>query len=450
MTEATQLWTGPGAYEFVHRPNDAPRPQLPLMRPLSALGPQPQTGLVRTELPPLRTAAPADRDADQADRTNHPSAGPDQTADTDRSTPDHAATADAETGQANTDRAPTPREGPGKSSRPVAAWPLLLLAAPAGVATWSGWVGLGERTGFGKVKPLPGVWEDLAINTAITLPIGVEAYAAYALNVWLSHRPMSKNTRRFAKVSSIGSLILGAAGQIAYHLLEVSHAATINAAETKAAKNAAEAVHAPWWITMLVSCLPVLVLGMGAALHHMLRSDAHATPTHQDDQQTAAEQTDTGTAAADADLAQVSGPSATIPDRAADRTTVPDRTDRPTLSATDTSAADSPDREAASVPDRTETNRTPRQQHRRTARPAPATADTHPAGTNSSSIWPVDAAKLADARRAAAELDREDVSLSRRALRSKGVKGENKLLGQLVQILNEEREERARTVMADA
>ena len=33
---------------------------------------------------------------------------------------------------------------------------------------------------------------------------------------------------------------------------------------------------APWAITTLVSCLPVLVLGMGTALAHMLRADADA------------------------------------------------------------------------------------------------------------------------------------------------------------------------------
>jgi hypothetical protein len=33
---------------------------------------------------------------------------------------------------------------------------------------------------------------------------------------------------------------------------------------------------APWAITTVVSCLPVLVLGMGTALAHMLRADAAA------------------------------------------------------------------------------------------------------------------------------------------------------------------------------
>ncbi|ROO50811.1 hypothetical protein EDC02_5669 [Micromonospora sp. Llam0] len=139
---------------------------------------------------------------------------------------------------------------------PVRSWVLLLLAAPAFVAIWSGWVGLGELTGFGVVHPLPGIWDSLAVNTAITLPIGVEAYAAYALRAWLAPDGVPPRARRFAAWSAIGSLVLGAAGQVAYHLME---SAGITAA--------------PWWITTVVSCLPVAVLGMGAALAHLLHTD---------------------------------------------------------------------------------------------------------------------------------------------------------------------------------
>jgi hypothetical protein len=112
-------------------------------------------------------------------------------------------------------------------------------------------------TGFGQVHPLPGIWDSFHLNTAVTLPIGVEAYAAYALRAWLSTGgTVSTPTRRFARWSAVGSLLLGMAGQIAYHLLAQ-----------------ARATHAPWGITTAVSCLPVLVLGMGAALAHLLRRD---------------------------------------------------------------------------------------------------------------------------------------------------------------------------------
>ncbi|MGW4475957.1 hypothetical protein ACWENQ_40345 [Nonomuraea sp. NPDC004354] len=135
---------------------------------------------------------------------------------------------------------------------------LVLLALPAAVATWSGWVGLGEKTGFGMVTPLPGIADGFQINTAITLPIGVETYAAYALGAWLkAGGQVSDTTRTFAKWSAIGSLALGMLGQVAYHLLEIS-------AQAKA----------PDSITAAVSVLPVLVLGMGAALGHLLARDA--------------------------------------------------------------------------------------------------------------------------------------------------------------------------------
>ncbi|WP_246127754.1 ABC transporter permease [Amycolatopsis rhizosphaerae] len=140
------------------------------------------------------------------------------------------------------------------TSQPTKSWPLLLLALPAFVAIWGGWVGLGRLTGFGSIQLLPGIWDGLSINSAITLPIGVETYAAFALRVWLSGSTRSDRAREFAKWSAFGSLGLGMAGQVAYHLMSA-------AADTRA----------PWLITMLVSCLPVIVLGCGAALAHLLR-----------------------------------------------------------------------------------------------------------------------------------------------------------------------------------
>lgn len=144
--------------------------------------------------------------------------------------------------------------------KPFPIWPLWLLASGAFVAVWSGWVGLGGLTGFGVIHPLPGIWDDFTLNTAITLPIGLETYAAYALGAWLSGRAPA-GAKRFAKWSAIGSLTLGAAGQIAFHLLAAPENGT------------------PWGVTMAVACLPVAVLGMGAALAHLMRvrqSDAVA------------------------------------------------------------------------------------------------------------------------------------------------------------------------------
>ncbi|MGN9912108.1 ABC transporter permease [Phytohabitans sp. LJ34] len=143
---------------------------------------------------------------------------------------------------------------PAERRRPV-VWPVLLLAAPAFVAIWAGWVELGKLTGFGKASLLPGIADGVTLDIAITLPIGMETYAAYALWVWLSGRA-PRAARRFAKWSAIVSLAIGAAGQVGYHLMA-----------------AAGWTSAPWPVTALVACLPVAVLGMGAALAHLMRAD---------------------------------------------------------------------------------------------------------------------------------------------------------------------------------
>jgi hypothetical protein len=145
----------------------------------------------------------------------------------------------------------------------VRSWPLLVLAVPAAAEVWSGWVGIAKMTGFGQVPLLPGIWSALHLDTTVTLPIGVEAYAAYALRAWLAAGPwISTRTRKFARWSAICSFLLGMAGQVAYHLLA-------QAGQTRA----------PWAVTTLVSCLPVLALAMGTTLAHMLHDDATADQT---------------------------------------------------------------------------------------------------------------------------------------------------------------------------
>lgn len=138
-------------------------------------------------------------------------------------------------------------------------WPLLLIASPAAVAIWSGWVALGGMCGFGLVQPFPGIvsWH---LDTAITLPVGVESYGAYALAAWLSPSTPQR-ARKFAKWSALGSLALGALGQVAYHLLAAAHR-----------------TRAPWPVVVAVSALPVVTLGFGAALAHLLHAPADAEP----------------------------------------------------------------------------------------------------------------------------------------------------------------------------
>jgi outer membrane biosynthesis protein TonB len=145
----------------------------------------------------------------------------------------------------------------GDQRSPV-AWPLFLLSLPAFVSIWGGWVGMGRLTGFGPINLLPGI-ADVIVDTAITLPIGLETYAAYSMYAWLAAAHLSTSTRRFAKWSALGSLVLGMAGQAAYHVME---------------STGVEA--APVEIVIAVSAIPVIVLGLGTGLAHAMRKDWHA------------------------------------------------------------------------------------------------------------------------------------------------------------------------------
>jgi hypothetical protein len=148
---------------------------------------------------------------------------------------------------------------PPRPAHRVVVWPLLVIACSPFIAIWGGWVGLGKLTGFGFVNLLPGIVKDgswATLDTAITLPLGMEAYSAYAFYVLL-HPAVSARARRFAAWTAFGAVLLGMAGQTAYHLM-----------------TAAGMTAAPWQITTVVSCLPVAVFGLAAALVHMVRADS--------------------------------------------------------------------------------------------------------------------------------------------------------------------------------
>ncbi len=154
---------------------------------------------------------------------------------------------------------PVVAETSSRPAQPVRTWPILIIAAGAFVAVWAGWVGLGTYTGFGLMNLLPGIVEDggwATIDTRITLPASMEAYSAYAFYVLL-HPGVPRRARRFAAWSSGGAVALGMAAQVAYHLMQ-----------------ARGMTAAPWWITAIVSCIPVAVFGLGAALRHMVRSES--------------------------------------------------------------------------------------------------------------------------------------------------------------------------------
>src|SRR5262249_57939588 len=128
------------------------------------------------------------------------------------------------------------------------------------------------------------------------------AYGAYALGAWLTPAAPA-SARRFARRSALGALALGMAGQVIYHLLAAAHAA-----------------RAPWPVVVLVSCLPVLTLGFGAALTHLLRTGTAQAPE-------AGQQTDTGPATSP-DTTTDTHPG-TAPDRPPAQAPTPRPTPRP-------------------------------------------------------------------------------------------------------------------------
>jgi hypothetical protein len=263
-------------------------------------------------------------------------------------------------------------------ARTMRSWPLLVLAVPAAAEVWSGWVGIAQKTGFGMVSLLPGIWSSLHLDTAVTLPVGVECYAAYALRAWLAtDHAISDRTRRFAGRSAVFSFALGMAGQVAFHLMDQD-----------------QVTRAPWAITTLVSCLPVLVLGMGTALAHMLREDA----------------------AAASDRERPDAPGPTTRARPADRPAEQSE-DQPDQSPPDrTAAEDRPPGQTVTLP--------LREGHGVAECPAPAPRAGGP--------------DIDYARGIARELARAGQHVSRRALRSRGVKGSNEALNALALRLSAE------------
>ena len=262
-------------------------------------------------------------------------------------------------------------------TRTMRSWPLLVLAVPAAAEVWSGWAGIAQKTGFGMVSLLPGIWSSLHLDTAVTLPVGVECYAAYALRAWLATgQAISDRTRRFAKRSAICSFALGMAGQVAFHLMDQDRT-----------------TRAPWVITTLVSCLPVLVLGMGTALAHMLREDA---------------------AAAGHARTSAPGPATHVP---LARPPADQSGDQPDQNPPDRTARE------PRAPDRTRT--LPRHDGHTAAEPAIPVPHTAEPG-------------IEHARNIARELARAGQRVSRRALRSRGVKGSNEALNALALTLSAE------------
>lgn len=120
---------------------------------------------------------------------------------------------------------------------------LAAIVGAGGWIVWDGWIGLGHLCGFGGMTP--------------ALPFGVEAYAALALRSALQpgETSQARTCRRFSWATAGAALLLGCAAQAMYHVMAAHH--------DKAASTL---------VIIVVSCLPVLAIGLGAALLHMLHA----------------------------------------------------------------------------------------------------------------------------------------------------------------------------------
>ncbi|EHR48728.1 hypothetical protein SacmaDRAFT_0424 [Saccharomonospora marina XMU15] len=136
-------------------------------------------------------------------------------------------------------------------------WPLAVIGLAAAVAIWGGWVRLGELTGFGPINLLPGIGSGLTVNTAVVLPLSVEFYSAYALRVLLASDRLTARTRTFARRTFTASLVVGGGAQVASHVMDAAGTTT-----------------APWPVTTVVACVPLLVLGLASGLASLVKQDA--------------------------------------------------------------------------------------------------------------------------------------------------------------------------------
>jgi hypothetical protein len=73
-----------------------------------------------------------------------------------------------------------------KHHRPFQADTIAAYADAAEGAVWSGWVGIGQMTGFGEIRPLPGIWDSLYIDAAVSSPSSVTT-AARRRPGWPAH-----------------------------------------------------------------------------------------------------------------------------------------------------------------------------------------------------------------------------------------------------------------------
>ena len=152
----------------------------------------------------------------------------------------------------------------GSSTRDSGERPDALAAGPdrcpAAVTVWSGWVGLGGMCGSTRSR---GSQTAPASTPAITPGRRRGVWGVCARCVTRPRRSRGDRPGVRPPVDD-RRLVFGMLGQLAYHLLVATHAN-----------------RAPWPVVVLMSCLPVVTLGVArAALTHLLRVPVPAHLQH--------------------------------------------------------------------------------------------------------------------------------------------------------------------------
>ena len=274
----------------------------------------------------------------------------------------------------------SPGTGPERSgTRPGPCGPGRCWSSPSPPPPKCGPAGSASRSrpASALVPPLPGIWSSLHLDTAVTLPVGVECYAAYALRAWLVRR--ARGQRPDPPVRHVVSDLL----------LRARHgrAGRVSPDGPEPTSHGHPGASPPW-----CPASRSWSWAMGTALAHMLREDA-AAASH---------------------VAAVPGPAARVPLAWSPAAQPGDQPDQ-----------DPPDR----------TTRQPRSPGRTRMRPR---HDGHAAAEPVASVPHTAEPGIEHARGIARELAGAGQRVSRRALRSQGVRGSNAALNALALTLSGE------------
>jgi hypothetical protein len=128
-------------------------------------------------------------------------------------------------------------------------WILAVIAAACGIEVCATWTGIGARSGFPVIRLPFGI---ARIPTDFCLMVCMEAYAYFALSIWLTRT--GRRSGPFAMWSGLGAMALSLVGQVADHV------------------TGANAIP-PVWLRGFVAALPVVALFLGAVLAHLVRRD---------------------------------------------------------------------------------------------------------------------------------------------------------------------------------